>query len=273
MLQRTITALVAVPAIVAVVWLGTPWLTILVLVIAVLGIRELYRLLPPDIGPLPAVLGALWAIALVLGAHVASDLDNFLLISGGIVAAGSFVSLLWIIAYYTGGRYPVAALYLILGPLYVGFLLAHSLVLRNIGETGEVGREWLLFTLLIIFATDSGAFITGTVLGRHHMAPSVSPNKTWEGAAGGLACAVIAAIVLGSVFDLAVPRWQQVIIGATVGVLAQWGDLLESKLKRLSNVKNTGSIIPGHGGVLDRLDSVVVTIPAVYYLLSTVFEP
>ena len=273
MLLRTITAVVAIPAIVAVVWLGAPWLTIVVVVIVALGIRELFRLLPPDTGPLPALLGGLWAIALVLGAQVASNLDSFLLISSAILAVGAFVGLLWLVAYYSGGRYPIAALYMMGGPVYVGFLLAHTLVLREVGDTADVGRDWLLFTLLVTFATDSGAFIIGRALGRHHMAPSISPNKTWEGAAGGLASALIAAMVLGLVFELSLPRWQQVVIGATVGVLAQWGDLFESKLKRVSNVKDAGSIIPGHGGVLDRLDSVLVTIPAVYYLLATVFKP
>ena len=93
------------------------------------------------------------------------------------------------------------------------------------------------------------------------------------GAAGGLACAVVAAIVLGIAFDLAAPRWQLLVIGVIVGVVSQGGDLFESKLKRLSQAKDSGSIIPGHGGVLDRLDSVVVSIPVVYYLLATVFEP
>ena len=273
MLQRTLTALVAIPAIVAIVWFGAPWLTLLVLVVAALGIRELYRLLPPGTGPLPAALGALWAVAMVLGAQVASNLDSFLIISGGILAAGAFVVLLWLVAFYSGGRFLIAAFYLVGGPVYVGFLLAHSLVLREIGDTGDVGRDWLLFTLLVVFATDSGAFIIGRVLGRYPMAPSVSPNKTWEGSAGGLACALVAAIIVGLLLDLTMPRWQQVVMGATVGVLAQSGDLFESKLKRLSDAKDAGSIIPGHGGVLDRLDSLVVCIPAVYYLLATVFEP
>ena len=105
------------------------------------------------------------------------------------------------------------------------------------------------------------------------MAPSVSPGKTWEGAAGGLVWAVVAVVVLGFLFDVSPPGWQLAVIGATVGVLSQWGDLLESKVKRVANVKDAGSIIPGHGGVLDRLDSVVMSIPAVYYLLVTVFEP
>ena len=165
------------------------------------------------------------------------------------------------------------AVYLIGGPVFAGFLLAHTLVLRNVGESSDVGRDWLLLALLVIFANDTGAFLVGRALGKHRMAPSVSPAKTWEGSAGGLVWAVVAAIVLGLLFDLSTPRWQLVVIGATVGVLSQWGDLLESKVKRVSSVKDAGSIIPGHGGVLDRLDSVVISIPAVYYLLVTVFEP
>ncbi len=273
MLQRTVSALVGLPVILAAVWWGAPWLTILVLLAAAQGVREVYRLLPPGTGPLPVSLGILWAAALVLGSQAASGLDNFLIISGGILAAGSFAGLLWLVAHYSGGRGLTAAVYLVGGPVFAGFLLAHALVLRDIGESGDVGRHWLLLALLVTFATDTGAFLVGRALGRHRMAPRVSPNKTWEGAAGGLVWAVAAAVVLGLLFNVSPPRWQLVVIGATVGVLSQWGDLLESKVKRVSSVKDAGSMIPGHGGVLDRLDSVVISVPAVYYLLATVFEP
>ena len=273
MLQRTLTALVGVPVLVAAVWWGAPWLTLLVLLVGVLSIRELYRLLPPGTGPLPVTLGALWVISLLLGAQAGSGLGNFLVISAGILAAGAFVALLWLIAFYSGPRLSAAGVYLIGGPVYVGFLLAHILSLREVGDGTDLGRDWLLFALLVTFATDTGAFLVGRGLGRHPMAPSISPNKTWEGSAGGFAFGVVVALALGLVFDLAVPWWQQGIIGAIVGVVAQLGDLFESKLKRISNVKDTGSIIPGHGGILDRLDSVVVSVPVVYYLLVTVFEP
>ena len=105
------------------------------------------------------------------------------------------------------------------------------------------------------------------------MAPSISPNKTWEGSVGGFVSAVVAAMALGQVLDLNIAVWQQAVIGAVVGVVAQWGDLLESKLKRIADVKDAGSIIPGHGGLLDRLDSLLFTLPAVYYLIVTVFVP
>ncbi len=258
---------------VAVIWWGAPWLTIVVVLIAAQGVREVYRLLPPGTGALPAFLGVLWAVSLVLGAQAGTSLYNFLLISAVVAAAGGFVCLLWLIAYYSAGRPLTASLYLLGGPLYAGFLLGHALMLREIGDTGHAGRDWLLAVLLVIFAADTGAYLVGRAVGQHRMAPSISPNKTWEGAAGGLACAVVAAVVLGIAFNLAAPRWQLLVIGVTVGVVSQCGDLFESKLKRLSQVKDSGSIIPGHGGVLDRLDSVVVSIPVVYYLLATVFEP
>jgi phosphatidate cytidylyltransferase len=84
---------------------------------------------------------------------------------------------------------------------------------------------------------------------------------------------VAAALALGLVFDMVLPVWQQAVIGGVVGVVAQWGDLIESKLKRIAEVQDAGSIIPGHGGLLDRLDSMLLALPAVYYLLATVFAP
>ncbi len=277
MLQRTLTATVGIPVVVAAVWFGAPWLTILVAVLAVQGVREFYQLRPKGIPPLPAALGVIWAISLVVGAQGSSSLISFLVISSIILAVGTIACLLWLIAYYTSGKLITASLFLLGGPVYVGFLLGHSLALREIGdslsESNQAGRDWLLFTLLIVFATDTGAYLVGRVFGSRPLAPVISPNKTWEGAAGGIFFALVIALVVGYALDLANPRWQQIVIGASVGVISQMGDLFESRLKRLSNVKDTGSIIPGHGGVLDRLDSVVVSIPLVYYLLATVFEP
>ncbi len=285
MLQRTITATVGIPVVAASVWFGAPWLTVLIAVVAVQGVREFYGLRPKGVPPLPAVLGAIWAVSFVIGAQGSSGLASFLVISLIILAVGAFVCLLWFIAFYTAGKSLTASLYLLAGPVYVGFLLAHSLVLWEIGDpsgdsisgaivvSGHAGRDWLLLIILIVFATDTGAYLAGKAFGSRPLAPVISPNKTWEGAIGGLCSALVIAIVVGLVLDLATPKWQQVVIGATVGVISQFGDLFESKLKRMSNAKDAGSIIPGHGGVLDRLDSVVVSIPVAYYLLATVFDP
>ena len=286
MLQRSLTALVGIPILVGAIWLGAAWLTVLVVAVGLATIWELYRMTPAGVGPLPIVLGAAWVLAMLSGAQAASGRDNFLIISGGVLAAGSFVALLWFIAFYRGDdsvgnkNIPIGLGYLILGPIYVGFLLAHALMLREITGSGaeiegtpDFGRSWLLFALLVTFAVDTGAYLVGRSVGRRPMAPSISPNKTWEGSLGGFASAVAAALVLGLVFDLGVPAWQQAMIGGVVGVVGQWGDLIESKLKRIADLKDASSIIPGHGGLLDRLDSVLLTLPAVYYLIVTVFVP
>ena len=273
MLPRVLTALVGLPVLIGAIWFGSPWLTLLVLMVAALGIREFYRLTPPGVGPLSAGLGVLWVAAIVLGAQAAYGFQSFLKISVVLWLAGAFVALLWLIALYRGHRYVLASLYTFLGPVYVGFLLSHALVLRELPALDEFGRNWLLFAVLVTFATDTGALMVGRAAGRHRMAPRISPAKTWEGAGGGFIAGVLAAIALGLVLDTVNVLWQALVIGATVGVAAQLGDLLESALKRISNVKDAGSIIPGHGGILDRLDSVVISLPAVYYLVATVFKP
>jgi phosphatidate cytidylyltransferase len=289
LLQRSLTALVGIPVLVGAIWFGAPWLTALVLLAGVAAIWEFYRMTPPNVGPLPFVLGAAWVLALLSGAQAASGRDNFLIISGGITAAGSFAAFLWFIAFYRSPRsldaagvrgYATGFSYLILGPMYVGFLLSHALMLREITVSGlpedvvvNLGIEWLLFALLTTFAVDTGAYLVGSAVGKRSMAPSISPNKTWEGSVGGFVSAVVVALVLGLVFDLNIATWQLAVIGSVVGVVAQCGDMLESKLKRIADVKDAGSIIPGHGGLLDRLDSLLFTLPAVYYSIVTVFVP
>ena len=273
MLPRVLTALVGLPVLLAAIWSGGFWLTALVLLAAALGVREFYRLTPPNVGGLSTSLGVLWVVAMVLGAEAASGPGSFLQISGVIWLAGAFAALLWLIALYSGGSYVTAGIYTLAGPAYAGFLLSHALVLREFGGLEELGRLWLLFALLVTFATDTGALLVGRTLGRRRMAPRISPAKTWEGSAGGFTVAVATAAGLGLLLDLGVALWQVLVIGATVGVVSQLGDLLESALKRLSNVKDAGSIIPGHGGILDRMDSLVISLPAVYYLAVMVFAP
>jgi len=170
-----------------------------------------------------------------------------------------------------GVRPWLSFLFLLLGPVYIGFLLGHGLVIRDLtGDAGDLGRSWLLFTLLVVFACDTGALVVGRLLGSHWMAPRLSPNKTWEGAAGGLAASVGVSLLVGLAFGLTVPLWQQALIGAVASVAAQVGDLFESALKRAANVKDSGSIMPGHGGILDRMDSILFALPAVFYMLLAV---
>ncbi len=273
MAARLVTASLAAPVLLAALWFGNPWLAGIAILSAIIGVREFYRLFDSDDASLPVWLGSLWVWAFIGAGIAAGSFADFLKITLGVTAGGAFASYLWLIGGYRGRKQLASACYLLGGPLYLGLFLAHGLALRDFGGAPELGRNWLILAVLVTFATDTGAFFVGRSLGRHPLAPAISPTKTWEGAVGGFLLAILAAVAVGTVFDLGVARWEQALAGAVVGVAAQSGDLLESKLKRISQVKDTGSIMPGHGGLLDRVDSLAIAVPAVYYCLNTVFKP
>ena len=186
MTQRVLTALVGIPLLVTAIWFGALWLTLLLLLTASLGIWELYRLSPRDGQSLPTPLGIIWVMAFVFGGQAATGPSHFLTISLVIFGCGSFLSLLWLVAFFRGPGLWIKTAYLVGGPIYLGFLLGHVLVLRDLGGGDSLGRNWVLFALFLTIATDTGAFLVGKGLGRHPMFPQVSPSKTWEGAAGGV---------------------------------------------------------------------------------------
>lgn len=143
-----------------------------------------------------------------------------------------------------------------------------TLPLAALGLTrlGDAGLQWVALAFLATFATDTGAYAVGRAIGRRKLAPSISPGKTWEGAIGGLLGAAGATVALVHLLDGIESRvWPALALGLAIGVAAQAGDLLESKLKRVAGAKDSGRLIPGHGGLLDRLDSLVPVFPLVYY--------
>jgi phosphatidate cytidylyltransferase len=147
------------------------------------------------------------------------------------------------------------------GILYVGWLLSHLVALRGL----DFGREWVLFALFTTFASDSTAFFIGRAWGRHHLAPNISPRKTWEGAVAGVLGAIIVSLLLTFLFNLPLSYAGAILLGLAVSVFGQVGDLVESLLKRNMGVKESGKLLPGHGGFLDRMDSVVFAGIVVYY--------
>ena len=281
------------------IWFGQPWLTLLGLLGGSIAIFETYRLAPDGVGPLPLVLGVVVVLALLLTAEetlgwanfltaevyapldgeklarAASGKSDYLTASGIILAAWAVVALLWFTAAYEGERPVAAFLLVLLGPVYAGFLLGHALAIYDLAPTmlgvDNAGRNWLLFTLAGTSASDTGAYAVGRLIGRHRMTPTLSPNKTWEGAAGGLVVSVAAMLAVGAWLELGVVFWQYLVVAVVVAVVAQLGDLFESFLKRRADAKDSGSIMPGHGGLLDRIDSILFALPAVYYLLTMVF--
>jgi phosphatidate cytidylyltransferase len=147
----------------------------------------------------------------------------------------------------------------IAGILYVGWLLSYFVALRGLDD----GRNWVFLALATNFASDTTAFLVGRALGRHKLAPAISPGKTWEGTIAGFFGAII--VSLPFTMLLPISYWQAVVLGFLVSLFGQLGDLVESLFKRNMGVKDSGRLLPGHGGALDRIDSVVFTGVVVYY--------
>ena len=155
------------------------------------------------------------------------------------------------------------------GALYIGLPFNYLLLLYS-QPSGLRGLLWLVILVAALALSDSAALLVGKSVGRHPFLPAISPRKTWEGAIGGLLCAV-AAMALGTALLLGVPWWLGVLLGLAVGVLGTAGDLVESQLKRLAGVKDSSTLIPGHGGILDRLDSMLFA-PAVVYFAAAMLH-
>ncbi|HWR39707.1 MAG TPA: phosphatidate cytidylyltransferase [Patescibacteria group bacterium] len=161
-----------------------------------------------------------------------------------------------------------AAAWTVLGVLYVGLSFSHLLLLRfsadamlPVGMTQGTVYLWMAF--LGTWASDTFAYLIGSKWGKHKLCPRISPGKTVEGALGGLAGSL--AVVAGFGFYLMIPLIHALSIGLLVGIAAPIGDLVESALKRFAGVKDSGSVLPGHGGILDRFDGIMFAAPAVYY--------
>jgi phosphatidate cytidylyltransferase len=154
------------------------------------------------------------------------------------------------------------------GIVYVGFLLSHVSLIRNM--TG--GKEWALFLIVTVWAGDISASFGGSRFGRHKLYPKISPKKTVEGLMGAVVGSILVALVFSQLF---IPQFEKSVcipIAVGLGVLGQMGDFTESMVKRSAQVKDSGSLIPGHGGMLDRLDSFLFSAPFLYYILLYLFK-
>ncbi len=255
---------------------------LLVAACVILGIIELFALLrqggfTPRLGPGIAV-GLGFCAAAALRPIVSLDLTGLALALG--VAAT--------LAYEVLPRDRAASLQswalTFTGAVYIGWLLSAFILLRELdtplrgGLLAPLGippgAAWLFLVLAITWIQDSAAYFVGRSLGRHKMAPILSPKKTWEGFAGGLAASVLTAVIALPLLGLPIGYLAAALIGAAAGVAGPMGDLGESLMKRQIGVKDSGSLIPGHGGILDRMDSLLFTGPVVYYgvLLTLAFS-
>lgn len=158
-----------------------------------------------------------------------------------------------------------------MGLIYVALPLGMICAINSFND----GKYLLLGMFIMIWMSDTGAFLVGSAIGRHKLFPRISPNKSWEGFIGGLLFSVLSAIVLKYVFPDYYWSMSMVALcgmGLIVSIFATWGDLIESMIKRTVGVKDSGNLIPGHGGILDRIDSLLLVSPAtLFYLIIITF--
>ena len=254
--QRILTAIIGLPLLITIIWFGQPWFTLAIAAMAILGSLEFYRMAShSQIQPI-TYFGVAWVLLLVLSPHCPHAVTTPFLITSGIL-----ISMIWLLFRSPREHAFNNWAWTMAGILYVGWMLSHWVDLRNL----EAGKEWVFWAMFTTIANDSSAFFCGRAWGRRPLASAISPAKTWEGAIGGLLAGIIASLILGILFSLPLHYWQMALLGGVISVFAQLGDLVESLLKRNTETKDSGKLLPGHGGILDRIDSLMFTGVVVYY--------
>jgi len=261
---RLTTAAVALPALLALLYLGPAWGWLLfILVVAVVAAIELFGMTHPG-DKLAAAAGVVLTWAVVLALWFAFSRPKLLL---SVVLVVPFLSVL--LTLWRLGDIPSAALRVTaatFGPLWVGAGLGAITLLRVRG--GDHGASFVVFSLLLAWMGDTGGYFAGRAFGKHKLYEKVSPKKTVEGAIGGVLTTVAGAVIARFLILPMLPIRDVVVLAVLGSVLGMMGDLGESLLKRSVGVKDSGGIVPGHGGILDRIDAVMITAPLVLLYLT-----
>ncbi len=272
--QRATSAAVLVPVLLVVVALGFPWIALAVALATLLGAIEVYRLLKAAGQPSLPALGSAFAVALVADALAPDKLA-----AGGLLLAAIGVALVAIGSFARSDPRDGFATWMttVFGAVYVGqlgFVVRLGSIAPPLpgGATLEplgADRAWILLLVLGVWAYDTGAYLVGVRFGRARFLEHISPSKTYAGLVGGIvATTLVIAVMLAGIGRSPV---EGIILGPLVAIAAQAGDLAESMLKRAANAKDSGNLIPGHGGMLDRIDSFLFAAPVVtLYVVAAV---
>lgn len=257
LLLRVATAVVLLPGVLWLVWLGDTPLLILVAVATSIALYEYFHMWAKGdlkmiatgvaLGLVPAAVSLLHPT--LLGEAIVGVM--LITVLGFTLNPGPFET--------TWKRMATT----VLGLVYCGVTLSFLYRLRTEHPDAE-GRGWVYLVMTVTWANDTCAYFAGRAFGRHKLFPLLSPKKTWEGAVGGLLGSIVGAAIGAFTFAAHLQLVEALLLGAVAGVLAPMGDLAESLAKRSFDTKDSGAILPGHGGLLDRIDAVLVTGPFVY---------
>jgi phosphatidate cytidylyltransferase len=265
-------AVVAIPLALGLVWYGGPALVLVLTLAAVLGSRELFDLAARrGVRPIRVfgLLSAAGIAPITYGFLTATDFQDFLIAGWPYLAAVWLIGLLTLVlATRSPADQPLeAAAVTLLAVLYTGALPVFLLAIRHsrFGERSWAGAWLVFFPLVVTWVCDTAAMFGGRTWGGRKLAPGVSPGKTWSGSTAGFVAGTLMAPVFGMLIlprvGLIVPLWQLIVLAGLLSVIGQIGDLTESLFKREAGVKDSSHLIPGHGGVLDRFDSLYFVVP------------
>jgi phosphatidate cytidylyltransferase len=271
-MQRILTALIALPIIIASIWFEQLRLVFVLIAAAAMmaGLYEFWILTARRDLKAMRELGTFFAVAILILFYFRAPSDAPVLL---LITLVVFIIAVLVASMLRGvpfERMTGTAGATVTGVLYVVFLGGHVIALRTAFQP-TLARHLLFFFLLVLMGSDTAAYYTGRALGRHKLAPKVSPGKTWEGAAGGMCASLAAATLAHYWFFPELSLRAALPLAAVMNVLGVLGDLTESALKRGANAKDAASILPGHGGLLDRLDSLLFNAPLLYYFAVNYF--
>lgn len=269
-MSRIITAVVVLPVLIASIlisWLQ-PLFVLLAAAALVLGLYEFFTLarrrqMAPDVGTGYLAAAGLFTVFYFADPRPGRGLDTLTLL----LILVALIAVVLIACTLRGAPFDkmmASSGATILGVLYVVLLGGHLVAVRT-GFEQPLSADLLSFFFLLIMGSDTGAYYVGRAFGKHKLAPSISPAKTWEGAAGGLAASLVMAIIAHYWFFQDLPLRWALPLAAAMSMLGVLGDLTESALKRGAGAKDAANILPGHGGLLDRLDSLLFNAPLIYY--------
>ena len=258
--QRIITSLIGLPILVLVIWFGNLPFALTLVLMSIIGIMEFYHM-ANNLKIQPSRYFGIFTSVLLIVANYFQDAN---IIKTSVITLATAISLVWLIfrspreQAFTNWSWTMA------GILYIGWTLGYWINLRNL----DMGKEWAYWIILTIMASDIFAYLIGSIWGKHRLAPTISPKKSWEGACGGFLASIIIAIILGILFSLPLTYLHMILLAIIINISAQLGDLVESLLKRNTGVKDSGKLLPGHGGLLDRIDSYILTGAIAYLYIS-----
>lgn len=278
-IQRLLTAAVAIPILYVIFLIGGLIYLLFFLALILVGQIEYQNLLESKNLPNEKILGIISSLLMGVSAYLGYYYFTFCF---------TVLVLLILILDLRKGDFSQTVTNIgatLFGVIYLGWLLSHAILLRNIDQNeniraysennqglGDLGFFLVVFAVACTFLNDTGAYYTGKLIGKHKLAPKISPGKTIEGTVGGIVVCIITGLVVNFLFGNPLSSDWTISFALLVGIAAILGDLVESSIKRGAGIKDSGDIVPGHGGVLDRFDSLIFVFPVSYYFILVYYS-